>query len=590
MIHVVWDEEECRDLWRQGSDCYAGYAFEMLDYLGLAFDKYDTASWIREQPQGLTIVIGAADGNRWRTSCADYCRDGNSLLAIGGTFGLGETLGVAVSGSIREGWVDWADSHWAKELRGSFHFFGASVASIATDVCCEGKLIRRGGTALTVPALTTRHLDKGIAAWLNVDLMRTFVQIQQGISVVRDGLPAPDGSAGIDDELLKTDDAAVLDWKRDREALSEGEVPFYLHPIVDEWRILFMRILHDLLERSGTRYGQVWFWPNGQDGIGHISHDSDGNSSAHAERTLVRLKEAGIVSTWCILIPGYDRETSRRIVDAGHEIALHFNAMGTDIEESDWRETHFRLQLAMLKEHIPGKPIVSNKNHYLRWEGDVQFYRWCERAGIVIEQSRGGTKQGNKGFLAGTCHPYRPIDHAGEYNRLMYLISLPTLAWDPPLAFRCTRGEAMALLNRALDVYGVAHFLFHPGLLDPEGEADAVGEMLTALVQAGRDRGIEWWTSETIGNWLRDRRGIKVEALERLPGEQTLRATVVSDVRLERVSLLLTASQEEGAIVQSANEAAFVHDYRPVMRFGVPYMELIADLPAGRTQFMIRTS
>ena len=433
---MIWNAEEKERRNKEGRSSYSHYLFEILDYLGVSYMPWDHADWINIRPAGTTIVIGGTIHEQWLGACQDYVQSGNSLLAIGDGYGLEGLLGIKISGRIHEGWIQWGDACVAEGLKSSFHFFGARSFECAdADLQRYGTFMRRNGERSTVPALTICQRGQGLAAMLNFDLMKTFCLIQQGLPVVIDGPAAPDGSGAIDEGILKTDDGSVLDWVRDRDAVDQ--VPFYLHPILDEIRCILNRLLVSLERNAGGRLVQKWFWPKGLNGIGHISHDTDGNDAELAETMLDWLKRADVRSTWCIIMPGYEQAVNDRIVNEGHEVALHYNALESEIEQSCWSEEHFRIQLKMLQEQFPEHAIVSNKNHYLRWEGDVQFYQWCERVGIKVEQSKGGTKRGNKGFLAGTCHPYVPMSNAYENNRSLDVISLPTLAWDPPDEDRC---------------------------------------------------------------------------------------------------------------------------------------------------------
>src|SRR5690606_24844614 len=133
-----------------------------------------------------------------------------------------------------------------------------------------------------------KHHGPGFAAMIGFHIPKTFRMIQQGISVIKDGESAPDGTALIQDDILKADDAVVLDWARDREPLEENGVPYFKHPILDEIRIWFLKWLHQAQEKLGATYAQVWFWPEGISAIGHISHDSDGNVKEGAYMLLDR--------------------------------------------------------------------------------------------------------------------------------------------------------------------------------------------------------------------------------------------------------------------------------------------------------------
>jgi len=611
-IHVVWDEEACRLTREEGRSCYTEYMFELLTYLGLSHTRMSPANWMAQQPQGLTIVVGGCDDPAWPAACEAYCRRGHALLAVGGLHGLERLLRVKTDSDIIEGWVSWADAPLAKDLHSSFHFFGSVILRVAAEADAVGvgagpalesmadpeaqpleqwgQLIRRSGAASEpFPAVAIKPVGRGRAAVLTVNLMETFCLIQQGVKVVKDGTPAPDGTAAIDDNILKADDMSVLDWTRDRNAAAPEGVPFYLHPIVDEWRILFMRLLHRLALETGQSFGQVWLWPGGLSAIGHISHDTDGNIVERGLATLDRLAEARVNSTWCIIAPGYPAEVNDRIAREGHEVALHYNALGTEIPESQWKETHFRYQLGRLQAQFPNVSIVSNKNHYLRWEGDFQLLQWCERQGIAMEQSKGGTKQGNKGFTFGTSHPHLSFDPAtGGYAARV--VSLPTLSWDPPFPLRCTAEEAFALTERVRDTNGVAHFLFHPSFA---GNAeDQVGEMMVKLVAYGRSLGLEWWTSEQIWKWFELRRQVTVEWSSGAVDTAHGRIVSTAGEEIEGVTVLL-AWDEAGFGTPghswrfAADNGAELTRIVDVTRFGCAFKEVQLRLQPGETKIWL---
>ncbi|PYI50028.1 hypothetical protein DLM86_31080 [Paenibacillus flagellatus] len=565
-------------MWRQGRDEYAPYLFEILRQAGFAYRAWTPEAWLNERPAGITIVIGLDESADWSSVFQAYCDNGNAVLAVGDTHGLDGALGVRRVRAAKEGWIGWNGSPLADGLRSSFHFFGAALVTTAEGVDAHGEIETLAGAKNGHPAVTVKRCSAGAAALFAVDLARTFCLIQQGMPVLKDGVPSPDGTGAIDDDIYKSDDGVVLDWVRDRDSV-EGGAPFYLHPIVDEFRIVFVRLLHRLRETASRPLAQVWFWPEGREAIGHISHDTDGNLVDAAGMMLDRLKEADVRSSWCVIMPGYPEDVYRRIVADGHEVALHYNAL--EAEGAYWDEGLFNEQLDRLKSRMAaiGEPtrIWTNKNHYLRWEGGVQFYAWCEKAGIVVEQSKGGTKQGNKGFSAGTCHPYLPVADAAERNRTMGVYSNPTLAWDPPVPLRCTAAEARALVDRSKDVYGVAHFLYHPSSFKTYGAE--VGDAFVELIRYGKEQGLPWWTAVELYRWLELRR--------------TVEATVEEDALLIRaggdcagLTILLPAD----SVPAEGTAASVVRSVRAVERFGLRLQEWVLDAPRGELRIPLRVT
>ncbi|WP_127585105.1 hypothetical protein [Paenibacillus koleovorans] len=622
MIHLIWSPKKAEALWRQGRDAEAPYWAEILKYAGLAYHEWTLEAWREVQPEGLTLiaeldVADAAESAQLAALFTAYCARGNAILVAGGTHGLDATLGVKRIQSIREGWIDWAETSssgasiaaateatakpsLAQGLRSSFHFFGATLVELAAGAAEEvephGALLPLAATvpAAGYPAVTIRDVGPGAAALLAVDLPRTCRLIQDGVAVLRDAVPAPDGTAAICDDILKADDGGVLDWDRDRDRVEEEGAPFFLHPIVDEFRVLLLRLLHHLHARIGRPLAQLWFWPEGLEAIGHISHDTDGNDPAGARMMLDRLREAGIRSSWCTIMPGYDADMYRRIVAEGHEIAMHYNAL--EAEGAYWDEELYRAQLAQLRSQLAVShpdpadadrtQVIANKNHYLRWEGDVQFYRWCEKSGIVVEQSKGGTKQGNKGFLAGTCHLYRPVSTPAERNRLMNVYANPTLAWDPPMPIRCTQPEAQALIDRSADVYGVAHFLFHPATMLAY---EPIGPNFVDLVRYGTGRGLAWWTARELYEWQERRNGVSVDI-----DSHDDAIVITAQQPCKGLTLLLpedTAVDPDVAAATAAGiHSATIRCAQSVTRFGIRHRQWILDIPVGVTRIPLQKS
>lgn len=587
MLNIVWDLDSSSNLWKEGRDDYRVYLFEIMQQLGIAYEVWKTNDWKQLRPAGVSLMLADGADPAWLEICEQYCAEGNAILLLGEPYGLSELLAAQEGGRQLEGWIEWrTDDALATGLQSSFHFFGG-IHMISQDeyVQCQGSLITKGtaarGTAdKAAPAVISRQIGRGQIAMICFDMMKTICLIQQGTAVVQDGKIAADGSVAVNDGILKTDDGTVLDLDEDRDVLEPGGVPFFLHPIVDELKIVFNRILIRLHQQLGRPGGQIWFWPEGITAVGHISHDTDGNSELHARWMLAALGKADIHSTWCTIMPGYSVDLYQEITAKGHELALHYNALGTEIPESRWSEQDFMYQLDMLRRQWTDDGIVTNKNHYLRWEGDVQFYQWCERAGIQVEQSKGGTKQGNKGFLFGTCHPYRPIASAEQFNRIINVWSVPTLAWDPPHALRCTLNEALALLERAVEVNGVAHFLFHPGIVDKEDRGKTPADALEVLARRGRELGLRWMRADEMVSWLQ-RRG-QIQMTLRQNGVDSLTIHLQSRERVQGVTLLVWR-QNDDHIWRVADHGGTDFVAQNKQQFGCPVTELVLDVSSGET-------
>jgi hypothetical protein len=454
-----------------------------------------------------------------------------------------------------------------------------------------GPLLMTGGMLLLL------RLSPDGAYWSTVlpavlafgaDVWQSVVRIQQGVPVDEDGTPAADGSAPIDDQILKCEDGMVLDFVRDRAvppgepALEDGYehvyppatgLPMFHRPHADLWRSLFLQGVWWAAERVDASVGWLHYWPAGVPAVAHMSHDSDQNVEEHGRTALEVFAEADVKVTWCQVFPGgYQPETYAAITEAGHEHALHYNAMG-DADIAQWGWPQMRAQYAWAQAVTDAERIVSNKNHYTRWEGYTEFYRWCERVGIQIDQSRGPSKQGTVGFPFGTSHVSFPMADAADGNRYHDVLNLPLHTQD--LAWAGHESVRDVIIDNALEQHGVAHFLFHgPHLhLRPPTRKACL-----ALAEEARRRGMPWWTSGQINRWERLRRGVRLNVEPTVDG---WRVSSHADHAVDDAAiLLLLPSRRAGdkPLPELRDGAGAVSVVR---RHGRRFLELAVDIPAG---------
>ncbi|WP_127588490.1 hypothetical protein [Paenibacillus koleovorans] len=344
----------------------------------------------------------------------------------------------------------------------------------------------------------------GLDRWA-VDVPGTIVGLQQGCSpVLEDGVPAPDGTAAVNDGVLKADDVVELDWTLDRAQTETGAL-YFAHPYADLWREAFVGHLIRSAAELGLALPFLGYWPDGVEQVALVSHDSDGNQDIHAESTLQTLDECGMKSTWCMLESGYSAEMYKRITAAGHELAFHYNAVAAD--DGFWDADEFARQLGWLRDATGQQRVVSNKNHLTRMEGWGEFFRWCEANGVEADQTRGPSKKGNVGFIFGTCHPYFPLAWADERNRSYDVLQVGFLTQDLDIGKWSDSSIIVPFLDEVRKVEGVAHFLFHQIHIHNREE---VRRSMLLLAKEARQRGFTFWTCEQINDWERARRRIDV--------------------------------------------------------------------------------
>ncbi len=483
------------------------YLEEVLQHAGLFYSRlrtYDLQK-LHGHAEGVLLLAGNLRLSPDQQSLiTDWVTQGGTVIGIGGTSGLHQVFGISSGLPLAEGWITItaAQHPITRGLRSSLHVFGGftlkpAKGSVLAEI--QGANGQRRGAAIVEHAI-----GRGRAVLLGPDLLFSVVHIQQGIPVLQDGHPALDGSAEINEGTLKAEDGLVLDWQRDRTAVPPDNGRIFLGPIADELREIILRSIFYLAHRQGLTLPMLWYWPKALPAVAMMSHDTDGNEPAKAEELLAVLNRAEIKSTWCLLYPGgYPADFYQKLTNQDFEVALHFDAH-TGGKQTSWSRENFLLQHQWLLKEAGLQRIHSNKNHYTRWEGRLDFFRWCEEAGIEADQTRGPSKKGTIGFPLGGSHPYMPLDNERASPRFIDVLEINLLTQDHVVT--CPPEYGQQLTDTVLRHHGVAHFLFHPAHITKPGVAEA----LIGLTEYAKARGMEWWTCQRISDWERCRRGVHV--------------------------------------------------------------------------------
>lgn len=569
-----------------GDNPSARYLEEILSHAGLPFQRTQpmklspTKTPLCVMAGAKTLTVKEKAQLRW------FVQNGGCLIAVGIANGLDSLFGIRTVGKLGEGWLRFATTHpIGNGLQSSLHVFGGIQVQSKADAQVIAHTVNRDGDTIG-DAIILRQVGQGITMLIAPDIVHSIVHIQQGIAVTKDGLPAPDGSVPLDDGILKAEDGHVLDWEKDRISVTgqetEGEgqgngkekqLTFFGLPIADELRALLLQTIFFAAQQKGLPLPMLWYWRNGLPAVGLISHDTDINDPVLAQTLLEVIKGLGIATTWCVLYPGgYPPSLYRAITEAGCEIALHYDAF-TGTALTTWSKRNMVVQYQWLKD-MTGVSAVSNKNHYTRWEGRLDFFRWCESLGIRAEQSKGPSKRGTIGFMFGGSHPWRPLDDERERPRFLNVLTINLFSQDlvsddAPLDWHggiipVSIGEW--LIQQTVRMGGVAHFLFHPAHVQRIGTMKA----LERLVSVGRELGMEWWTSKQIERWLRQRRQVRQKVTKRNGHWLWMLQT---DVPLEQTTLLVlmpTGSEEKIKAALSAKSVRTV--------YGFPFAERIVTL------------
>ena len=491
---------------------YGSYIKEILGHAGFPY-RVVTIEALAETLSFLGILVLPAHvvlDDCQQQLITQFVESGHVLIALGGTSGLDVLCGCHDHGPVNEAWVGTSGvAHQVTAaLPAPLHAFGgrqiealAGVAVLASWLDGDCYSTENGWLdAAFAPAITLRNAGRGYALVVAADLVQSIVRIQQGVGVHVDGCPAPDGSAPVNDGILKVDDGLVLDYTRDR--VPVGNTQIFGYGIADAWRELLLRALLWSAAVIAMPLPVLWYWPNHLQAIGLISHDSDVNDPILANMLLDNLQNMQISSTWCIQYPGgYAPAFYRKLVSLGYELALHFDA-NVQKDRRSWQENDFRLQVGWLTDIADQHPI-SNKNHILRWEGVTEFFSWMERAGMKADQSKGPSKTGNMGFPFGGSHPWFPMHE----HTLQMIDVLEINLSSQDLVLTCPYEVGPVVVDWAKTHYGVAHLLFHPAHADKPQVAAALRNVVTY----GREQGLPWWTCAQIQEWERLRRQVRLE-------------------------------------------------------------------------------
>jgi len=550
---------------------YPTYIHEILQHAGLCYTTVPFAK-LHAALATLNILVTVGETTLEPAlfdAITAWVDDGGCWLAIGGICGATTHFGVAPDapsfggfgggiGTLGEGYATAVVDHPIIEhLPLPLHFFEGLPVQ-ATDATVLATVSDAHQRPTSRVALTEKAVGQGRTLLIAADLLGTVVRVQQGIGITRDGVSAPDGTAPVGDAVLKSGDGGVLDWLLDRQAVpAVPGLNAYLEPVADLWRDLLLRAIFYLAAQSKTRLPLLWYYPRNLPALAHLSHDTDNNVPAQGWRMLEVVAEAEIESTWCVILPGYDADLINAIVDAGHELAMHYDAMSDDCP---WDADLFHEQWRALTTMFHGVEPASNKNHYLRWEGDCELFEWCVAHNIELDQSKGASKTGEAGFNFGTCHPYFPVDFAGK---ALNVLEMTTPTQD--LIIFAPTAILTPLLAAVVRHHGILHLLFHPSHIEKEGVAQAILD----AVAAAKEAGLEWWTAAAINRWERARRQVRWSDYQ-CDGDAA-QVTIQSDTRLDEATILWSVPTTAGR-----------SDAETVTCWGFPFRAIVTDLAANQ--------
>ncbi|MDF2658782.1 MAG: hypothetical protein K0Q94_1573 [Paenibacillus sp.] len=566
-IAIWFDPEVAEARWHYGMNVFEAYLEELLNHRGITYEMPKRLDDLQRSRYDLVLVALAAENEATVDVLYRFASEGGGVVLFANLNRMAARFGYTRMPRYQSGYACFGsggkgtDGTESRPLRFldalPWQPFGENAASagklgeIRLDALQDDARVAQHEV---LPALLRFRVGTGFVDRWSVGLLTTIVGLQQGSApLAEDGAPAPDGTASVNDGILKADDTIEMSWQRDRR-VSETGAPYFAYPYADEWREVIIGHLVRRAAEHGWSVPYIGYWPPGVEAVAMISHDSDGNDEEHGMTTLELMKECGIRTTWCMIESGYTRKLYDRIEQDGHEIAFHYNAIDRN---GYWAETEFKRQLDHLRAVASDTDVVSNKNHVTRFEGWGELFRWCEKYGIESDQTRGPSKKGNVGFLFGTCHPYRPIAWSEERNRRYNVLEIGFLTQDLDHGKWTDTSVIVPFLEEVRRAEGVAHFLFHQVHLH---QKPPVREAFRRTVQEAKARGFEFWTGKRINDWERARRGLRIVSVAD-DGEISVAAGTEEAEKIEAV--LYIPVPEGGSGEQSQDPSVTV-------RYGVP--------------------
>jgi peptidoglycan/xylan/chitin deacetylase (PgdA/CDA1 family) len=507
-IGLLFNPELARQQHAAGRNTFQVYIGEVLAHAGFTFDWLADISQATPDQTDILIVALAGDDPATAERVWQFASMGGTVIVLPNHHTLADRLNCTATDPVG---VGYAVCPGTPAEGTPLRFMHAEPwKTTQANVETIGVLYAGSPAGEPIgPVVIRAQVGAGMIERWAVDVGSTVVALQQGLGpVTQDGLPAPDGSAALNEGILKADDGFTLDWLLDRRTTATGQ-PYFAYPYADLWREVFLQRLLRLAMEKGLALPFIDYCPQGVESIALISHDSDLNDNDSAITTLHLEQEAGIHSTWCIIEPGYAPGIYEQIQAQGHELAFHYNSV--EHENYKWDAADFTRQLEWFKQATGRQMVASNKNHYTRFEGWGEFFRWLEQAGIGLDQTRGPSKRGNVGMLFSTCHPFHPIAWYDEGNRCYDVLELGFLTQDMDLGAWADSSVIAPFIDQVQRVRGVAHFLFHPVHLHQQ---EAVRQAFAQVIGELRQRGFAFWTSEQINAWERARRKLRIEAID----------------------------------------------------------------------------
>lgn len=492
-------------------DSYASGFREVLDHFGVR-PEYVEPLVPSDLNRTNILVLAGYDTlpATKREGISDWVKNGGCLICVGSAWGMEELLGIASQGRVlSQGCaVPVKASDLWPENSPSIWFAGGSAHK--PSGCEVIASLEDGYVALG----RARH-GRGIAIFIAPHLGQNTLMHQLGRSVESDGLGAADGSARLDDGILRAEDGTYYDFDRHRDQVP-GAPPHFGAAFSDRAKELLLQAILHGVEHSGQAIILPWFWPDQGHAAACLTLECDDNDTEGVVAVHRMLAHLGIPAAWTIQMPGYSNDVYRTIRAREHEVALLFSLD----ETRPWVEERMRSQITQLGRMASDPHVTAARPANGGWYRRTKFYDMCEHGGARVSLSKGGRQPGTQGFLFGTCHPFFPPRADGSVGHVM---ELPyQLAQIGQVA---ANEVADAVVEEVKSRHGCLHFVQPPLSFKDNHSANEIRRVITNL----RMDKVVFLKPSEIYRYERARRQIRMIS-KSVDGELLLSLIAESDV------------------------------------------------------------
>lgn len=454
----------------------------------------------------------------------DWWEAGGVLVVSGGTWGLEPALSVAPwpgsehpSNDILIPEDDTA-AYWPEGVPWIRFMGGAYAGELGCRVLARNSAGR--------PLVT-----EGKRAYLfGPHVGRTMSMMQLGTAVECDGVGPNDGSARLDDGVLRAEDGIVLSFDADRVAIGDGAAFFGL-PHADALKEAWLRLILHAVESAGLASVMLWPWRNNADATAVLTTECEEFNPEHVDQACRHLAMLNVSAAWCVGLPGYSLAVYRALKQRDHEVGLLFateNLVG-------WQPERMRVQCTALSRASGISTFSSICPVQGRWRGRDTFYDLVAHAHGRLSLAKGGRQPGLAGFPFGTCQPYWPTRPTGGTYPVL---EIPYALYQPGIVSPLSTVDPIVRMVRQR--HGCLHVtIASDTLMQPNGVSG-----LRNVVTAAHECGVQFSLPERIYGFEQARRGVTV-ALDQGPEGPIIALT--SDEGVSGLSVLVSGRPMEAS-------------------------------------------